>query len=186
MRNPIERAIRTIGRFIPQQAIRTAVNRDYNAACCRAADALADDEAEFEVSEPRVHWPTIVNERDQMSTKGICELCEIEYNLAEGENYIEPENREAIEVWHKHGHVGSVPIHGMDWLGWAVPAIMTELYTHFPQSCPSGYDCNPGTEDCPIWPDEQAWRDHVAPLIAKRISCDPPRAIAALSRTDMV
>lgn len=70
----------------------------------------------------------------------------------------------------------------MTWLGWAVPAILTVLDEHFPQQCPSGFDCNPGTEDCPLRPDEAAWREHVAPLIAKAIGCDPKRAADVLSR----
>lgn len=70
----------------------------------------------------------------------------------------------------------------MTWLGWAIPAIETVLDQHFPQQCPSGYDCNPGTEACPLWPDEAAWREHVAPLIAKAIGCDPKQAADALSR----
>ncbi len=38
----------------------------------------------------------------------ICELCEVQYDLAEGENYIDPENLRLIREWHERGHVGSV------------------------------------------------------------------------------
>lgn len=38
----------------------------------------------------------------------ICELCEVQYDLAEGENYIAPENLRLIQEWHERGHVGSV------------------------------------------------------------------------------
>jgi hypothetical protein len=58
---------------------------------------------------------------------------------------------------------------------------MAELDTHFLQQCPSGYDCNPGTEAYPLWFDELAWREHVAAKIATHIGCDPQRAMAALS-----
>lgn len=45
---------------------------------------------------------------NQPNANEICELCEVEYDLAEGENYIDPDNRAAIEAWHVRGHVGRV------------------------------------------------------------------------------
>jgi hypothetical protein len=35
----------------------------------------------------------------------------------------------------------------------------------------------------PVFPDRHEWREHVAPLIAARIACDPERAIEALRNT---
>jgi len=58
-----------------------------------------------------------------------------------------------------------------NFVDWLEPAICTVLHTHFPElsSLSGRLDCSPGTEDCPMWDDEQAWLEHVSPLIAQRI-----------------
>jgi hypothetical protein len=58
-----------------------------------------------------------------------------------------------------------------DWIQFAAPVIARVLDVHEPELCPSGrIDCNPGTEDCPMWPDAAHWRAHVAPLIAAALN----------------
>jgi len=67
----------------------------------------------------------------------------------------------------------------MDWPGWAVPAIMTELTIHeyHEQHYGGGFDrCECGQ----VVDGFTYWADHVAPFIAARIGCDPQRAARAL------
>ena len=54
----------------------------------------------------------------------------------------------------------------LTWEGWSVPAILEVLAENMPIDGDNAGD----------------WREDVAPLIAKRIACDPIRAIAALSQ----
>lgn len=90
------------------------------------------------------------------------------------------------EVLEPHPYVEAFADH-MDWLGWAVPAILTELWAHEPR--PARGAGNGGRiicrhDDAPWsdFPDYQGWCDHVAPKIAARIGCDPARAAEALLR----
>jgi hypothetical protein len=71
----------------------------------------------------------------------------------------------------------------MDWRGWAVPAILEVLAEHDPFDTKSNgtaitCDCACGYELI------ESWYEHVAPLIADRIACDPQRAIKALQASD--
>jgi hypothetical protein len=69
------------------------------------------------------------------------------------------------------------------WTAWAVPAICEVLAEHVMSWHVERIECwsQDGTHDCGRWfQDQQEWREHVAPLIARRIGCDPSRAIAAL------
>lgn len=73
--------------------------------------------------------------------------------------------------------------HSTDWLAWAVPAIQEALADHIPRrSVATGriYCEHGGMIADEDYQDQQEWREHVAPLIAQRIGCDPPRAIQAL------
>ena len=70
----------------------------------------------------------------------------------------------------------------LTWTGWAVPAILEVLSEHVYEDFE--YDdasCICLGRDKPHL-DKDEWREHVAPLIAERIACDPIRAIAALSQ----
>lgn len=63
------------------------------------------------------------------------------------------------------------------WLAWALPAIYDVLAEH--PSPTQGDEC-----ECPkcgerIY-DNREWREHVGPIIAARIACDPRRAMLAL------
>jgi hypothetical protein len=76
----------------------------------------------------------------------------------------------------------------MDWRGWAVPAILEVLAEHHlrgPVMFGQYYCANDSDEVCDgnydaAW----EWREHIAPLIADRIACDPRRAIKALQASD--
>lgn len=70
----------------------------------------------------------------------------------------------------------------MDWLGWAVPAILEVLAEHEWFAATKSCQCQwPGEHRG--WPmTHRSWREHVAPLIAERLACDPQRAAEALSR----
>lgn len=74
-----------------------------------------------------------------------------------------------------------VPTSPVDWYGWAVPAILEVLSEHEPVQAKGGrIGCHHeglGLYGCHDWAD---WREHVAPIIADRIACDPQRAIDAL------
>jgi hypothetical protein len=73
-----------------------------------------------------------------------------------------------------------------DWHGWAIPAICEVLAEHLPIYGDYAKDgvrqvkCRDLTRQHRICADWQAWREHVSPLIADRIGCDPAKAIAAL------
>lgn len=68
----------------------------------------------------------------------------------------------------------------LTWSGWAVPAILEVLAEWHP------WEQQDGTWQCSVdfadhdFADLGEWREHVAPLIAERIACDPSKAIAAL------
>jgi hypothetical protein len=66
----------------------------------------------------------------------------------------------------------------MDWQGWAVPAILEVLAEHVGSDMSFGdrVSCSCGDRRL------DNWAEHVAPLIAERIACDPQRAVEALSR----
>lgn len=117
-----------------------------------AADTLADAEAEYEVDDgPGLRWT------DADST-------------------------------HPAGVVGNTPPLpppvGADWLGWAVPAVLEVLAEHLAIVGADGYcycySDGEGISSHGRFADWSEWREHVAPIIADRIACDPARAIAAL------
>lgn len=179
-----------INRIIPAQAV---AGRDYDAAVREAGNGFDDcldgvhvHTTERLNSKPRCAASLGTGQRDAewLSEDGA------RYRWASAEGYPSQwwytRNNSGFFTPTGHGYIAeyrgpfTAIAHDLNWIGWATPAIMAVLNEHFPQESPSGYDCNPGTEDCPLWPDEQAWREHVAPLIAQRIGCDPKRAIAAL------
>lgn len=77
-------------------------------------------------------------------------------------------------------------IEGLDvdeWLAWALPAITDVLAGHIPfdVDSPGPLKCyHPETGNAESFDEWIDWREHVGPIIAKRIACDPQRAIAAL------
>lgn len=64
----------------------------------------------------------------------------------------------------------------MDWHGWAVPAILEVLSEHYIERPTGICRCGDGLVGDLL----SDWREHVAPLIADRIACDPERALNAL------
>lgn len=79
------------------------------------------------------------------------------------------------------------PAEPMDaWLAWALPAIFDVLAAHTGEQTldDTVWCCNRSDvgldHDDNVFEDWQAWREHVAPIVAARIACDPKRALAAL------
>jgi hypothetical protein len=80
------------------------------------------------------------------------------------------------------GPEAPAPPAGLSWIDWATPAICDVLAVHHPVRhadilCSDGaFGCGDGP-----WPDRQAWREHVAALIAQRLetaalALDPAKA----------
>jgi hypothetical protein len=75
----------------------------------------------------------------------------------------------------------AVAAENLTWEGWAVPAIDDVLANHEPKVNRHGIHCSHIDSNCGDFVDWQDWREHVSPLIAARIACDPARAVAALA-----
>jgi hypothetical protein len=64
-----------------------------------------------------------------------------------------------------------------EWIGWAVPAICTVLARHVPVNTskytPSVFCNNITGQYCHEYADWQAWREHIAPLIAEALAPQP-------------
>jgi hypothetical protein len=73
----------------------------------------------------------------------------------------------------------------LTWIDWALPAIFDVLAEH---EADTEYrfrvvTCfHADSTICAEFADMQDWRDHVGPIIADRIGCDPERAAAALAK----
>ncbi len=118
----------------------------------RTADSLGPDERDAEwVSTYGARWRW-KNDRWETLTKGT-------YMWAEAPVGYTPQ---------ASGPFTAVEEERMDWRGWAVPAILEVLADDLYGAHYVDYD------------DWLEWAEHVAPLIADRIACDPQRAIAAL------
>jgi hypothetical protein len=196
MTTPLERHAQLVGRVLGKLAdVIATVNpfppsepysRDYDAAVCRAAEALEDDASEpLEPSDgpaPRVvdklgpderdaEWVSRYGARwrwDGTRWKSLPPGTGMWGDTPVG--YTPQASGPFTEV------VAQPP---MDWHGWAVPAILEVLAEHFFDSNSGKCDCQRLTPMTPSWHD---WREHTAQLIAERIACDPQRAAEALSR----
>jgi hypothetical protein len=196
MTTPLERHAQLVGRVLGKLAdVIATVNpfplsepysRDYDAAVCRAAEALEDDASEpLEPSDgpaPRVVDKLGPDERDA------------EWVSRYGARWRWDGTRwkslpPGTGMW-GDTPVGYTPQASgpfteiiaqppMDWHGWAVPAILEALAAHLPEVNQGMGRCPCGKQSFYDWP---TWAEHVAPLIAERIACDPQRAADALSR----
>lgn len=77
----------------------------------------------------------------------------------------------------------------LTWFGWSVPAILDCLAEHHPHEGAGCIVCAPADEgfETPYSAEHLQhfatiadWREHVAPILAARIGCNPSKAIAAL------
>lgn len=85
----------------------------------------------------------------------------------------------------KPAPASGVTVESLTWMGWSLPAIFDVLSDHMPSRQGHGQDgyircMHIGGEACCELPDWQSWREHVGPILADRIGCDPVRAAAAL------
>lgn len=80
------------------------------------------------------------------------------------------------------GVVPPTPAASLTWRGWCEPAILDVLAEHWPDT--KSLETFGIVRCCPNLPpgaDLHVWREHVAPLIADRIACNPDRAVLALT-----
>lgn len=181
--------------LLPGQLGRTILDRDYDKALHRAEDALNERESGGEPSEPESDHMKSMHDKpapEMVMTLGPDQRDRQWVSEATGWPWKWMNDR----WYHRWGQagpwtqtpVGYVPSYGpfkehtaqpLTWRGWAVPAIQEVLAEHgwFPKGTRSMY---PSCRCDHVMDDMTDWVEHVAPLIADRIACDPQRAIDAL------
>lgn len=146
-----------------------------------AAEALADVEAEEEVAEPYCGPDIQPGDTAGQPNDGLRAVCDLLDSDAVWKANVLRDIADDLDPPQQTTPAGvdgsTPPPAGTDWLGWCEPAVLDVLAEHMPFEVP-------GRDDfcmCGAYIDDSAgWREHLAPILARRIACDPAKAIAAL------